>query len=250
MLIAIPATPGSVTSANLIPVGKYPTFMQDYANAVATPIYGSAGMRRGGTLRSMSVEIVRGFDNGTYDVLIAPNAKAIVKAIEMVDPAKRPQVNAELYKTLDKLYPRWTFLLFCFSEDTADKAGCALVRYKPMAEFKHLLYLPGLDGHNGEVEQGKVELDHTLVVGSYKMSRTANTSSVTFSDRGVTQAMPFLPSQVIGKVVPAGTRVSQGDFLLNLADVSQGNFRAKRALPPGWQKVFAAPATPQDFIEK
>jgi hypothetical protein len=250
MLIAIPAMPGTVTAANLIPVGKYPSFMLDYARAV-TPqrvhAYGD-GLRRGG-LRSKSVEVVKGFDNGLYDVLIASSTSAIISAIKRVDQAKRPQINSPLYKVIDKLYGDWTFILFCFEEAAATKAGCALIRYKPVPEKAHLLYLPGLDGHNGEVETGKVELDHTLVVGSYRMSQTANTREVAFTDRGIASAIPFLPEQVIGTVVPKGVTASQGDFLFSLEEVRQGKFRAKRALPPGWTNVFAKPTVPQDYIE-
>jgi hypothetical protein len=250
MLIAIPAMPGTVTAANLIPVSKYPNFMLDYARAV-TPqrvhAY-SDGMRRGG-LRAKSVEVVKGFDNGLYDVLIASSTRAIISAIKRVDEAKRPQINSPLYKVLDKLYGDWTFILFCFEEAAASKAGCALVRYKPVPEKAHLLYLPGLDGHNGEVETGKVELDHTLVVGSYKMNKSANTHQVVLTDRGIDAAIPFLPQQVIGTVIPKGMQVSQGDFLFSLDEVRKGTFRAKRALPPGWEKVFAKPTAPQDYIE-
>lgn len=251
MLIAIPAKPGTVTAANLVPVGKYPSFMHDYARAVQPrPAFLSDGMRRGRSMsNAKSVEIVRNFDGGTYDVVIAGSAKAIVNAIDGVAEDKRPQVNAELYKKLDKLYPKWTFILFCFSEDTAAKAGCALVRYTPMVKTAHLLYLPGLDGHNGEIETGKVELNHTLVVGSYKMSPDADTRDVHFRDEGITQALPFLCRQVVGKVIPAGTMANQGDFLFSLDEVRKGTFRARRALPPGWEKVFGKSTAAPEYIE-
>jgi hypothetical protein len=158
MLFALPASPGTVTAANLIAVSDYPSFMQDYARAVSPPVF-SDSMRRGGMRGSLggakSVEVVKNFDKGTYDVVIAGSAKAIATALDQIDPAKRPIVNSELYAQLDKLYPKWTFVLFCFAEESASKAGCAMVRYKPMKKFEHLLYLPGLDGHNGAVETGQ-----------------------------------------------------------------------------------------------
>ncbi len=238
MLIAIPAKPGTVHGDNLIPVGKYPSFMTDYAKAlVPRPPVSRGGPRsRGGPVAG--VEIVSNFDNGTYDVVIADSAKKIVNAIAAVAEAKRPQLNAALYAQLDKLYPKWTFLLFCFSEATAAQAGCALVSYEPMSAFKHMLYLPGLDGHNGEIEQGQVYLNHTIVLGSYRMKAEANPKRVAFSEPAIATDLPFLPRLVIGKIIPNGTRAPQGDFLFSTADVVEGKFKALRAKPPGWAKVF------------
>jgi len=240
MLIAVPASPGTLTAANLIPVSDYPSFMQDYAKAVGPRTLPRGPLRRGGMLggKSRGVEVVKGFDKGTYDVLIAGSAKAIAGALDQVDQAKRPTINQELYAQLDKLYPRWTFVLFCFAEEAAARAGCALIRYKPMQKFSHLLYLPGLDGHNGQIETGKVELNHTLVAASCKMSTTAATRAVDFSDFKLQEDLPFMPDKVLGKVVPAGTLAPQGDFLLQLKELRAGVFRARRALPPGWKSVF------------
>ncbi|OPZ91053.1 MAG: hypothetical protein BWY75_00476 [bacterium ADurb.Bin425] len=225
MLIAVPASPGTLTAANLIPVSDYPSFMQDYAKAVGPRTLPRGPLRRGGMLggKSRGVEVVKGFDKGTYDVLIAGSAKAIAGALDQVDQAKRPTINQELYAQLDKLYPRWTFVLFCF---------------EPMQKFSHLLYLPGLDGQNGQIETGKVELNHTLVAASCKMSTTAATRAVDFSDFKLQEDLPFMPDKVLGKVVPAGTLAPQGDFLLQLKELRAGVFRARRALPPGWKNVF------------
>jgi len=240
MLIALPAMPGTVHGDNLIPVGGYPSLFLDYAKAIVPPqprmrgglLGGSSGLPKG-------VEVVSDFDGGVYDVVIADSAAKIVDAISAVAPAKRPTVNAALYAQLDKLYPQWTFLLFCFSEATAAKAGSALVHYTPMDAYSDLLYLPGLDGHNGSIETGDVALDHTILLDSYKTRPDAAASKrVTFSDAGVQAAMPFLPVDVIGKKIAAGTMVRQGDFLFNLEEVRAGSFRALRAFPPGWESVF------------
>lgn len=238
MLIAIPAKPGTVHGDNLIPVGKYPSFMTDYAKALVPqrPATRGGPRSRGGPIAG--VEIVSNFDNGTYDVVIADSAKKIVNAIAAVAEAKRPQLNAALYAQLDKLYPKWTFLLFCFSEATAAQAGCALVSYEPMPAFEHMLYLPGLDGHNGEIEQGQVYLNHTIVLGSYRMKAEAYPKRVAFSEPAIATDLPFLPRLVIGKIIPNGTRAPQGDFLFSTADVVEGKFKALRAKPPGWAKVF------------
>jgi hypothetical protein len=182
--------------------------------------------------------VVKGFDGGTYDVVIAPSARSIATVIGQVDEAKRPQLNNELYGQLDLLYPGFTFVLFCFSEDDKAKSGCAVVKYQPRTGLEHLLYLPGLDGHNGKVETGEVELNNTLVVGSYRMDANAFPREVSFTDPGLKQAHPYFLDRVIGKIIPKGTMAPQGDFLFKLDDVRKGIFRAKRQLPPGWSNVF------------
>ena len=252
MLIAVPAKPGTLTGKSLIPVSDFPNFMQDYARAVGPRTVQSDSMRRGrgGLLGAKSIEVVKGFDKGTYDVVIAGSAKVIAGAIEQVDADKRPVINEELYAKLDKLYPKWTFVLFCFSEATAEKAGCALMRYQPMEKHRHLLYLPGLDGHNGDIETGDVALDHTLVVGSCKMSKSAPFArEVEFTDWKFRSTLPFMCDRVIGKVVPKGTMVPQGDFLFKLDEVRAGTVRARRMLPPGWSKVYGKSDAKPFYIE-
>ncbi|MBK7840117.1 MAG: hypothetical protein IPJ49_21050 [Candidatus Obscuribacter sp.] len=252
MLFALPASPGTVTAANLIAVSDYPSFMQDYARAVSPPVF-SDSMRRGGMRGSLggakSVEVVKNFDKGTYDVVIAGSAKAIATALDQIDPAKRPIVNSELYAQLDKLYPSGPLSSSASPKSRASKAGCAMVRYKPMKKFEHLLYLPGLDGHNGAVETGQVALDHTLVVGSFAMSKSASAREVHFRDVKFTQDLPFMPTRVVGKVIPAGTMAPQGDFLFKLDELRAGTFRARRALPPGWAKVFGKDESQPFYIQ-
>ncbi|MBS1992988.1 MAG: hypothetical protein JSS83_20865 [Cyanobacteria bacterium SZAS LIN-3] len=249
MLIAVPAEPGTVSAKSLVAVGKYPAFMEDYKKAVVPRRPVMRGSRSFGSdaLLGAKAIVVKGFDGGTYDVVIASSAGQISSVIAQVDEAKRPQLNAELYKQLDLLYPGFTFVLFCFSEEDTAKSGCAVVKYQPRKGTEHLLYLPGLDGHNGQVETGEVELNHTLVVGSYRMGETVDASDVAFSDAGLRQEYPFFLDRVVGKVIPKGTMAPQGDFLFSLDEVRKGVFRAKRQLPPNWSKVFGTkgvPATP------
>ncbi len=245
MLIAIPAIPGSVNASNLVAVSRTPHILEDYKTAVAQP---EGGLLLGGSRAAMSFSkgivptVVKGFDGGTYDVVIAPTATSIATVLSQVDAAKRPTLNEDLYAKLDLLYPGFTFVLFCFAESDSAKAGCAVVKYKPMPAWSHLLYLPGLDGHNGSVETGEVELSHTLAVGSYRMQRGAG-QHVDFSDGDVNNKI-FL-NQVIGRVIEKGTVAPQGDFLFLLDDVIRGELRAKRQLPPGWNKVFGSKGVTQ-----
>lgn len=247
MLIAVPAVPGSVNEKSLVPVGKYPKFMEDYKRAIVPPApkMASRGMSFGIGAGDDAPIVVKGFDGGTYDVVIARDDKQIASVIGEVDEDKRPDINQDLYRQLGLVYPypNFTFVLFCFSESDSAQAGCALVKYTP--QLPHLLFLPGLDGHNGKIEVGEVEVNHTLVASSYRLKAGfAGIYPVSFSDPGVTEALPFLPKLVLGKVLPKGMRVPQGDFLFLTDEVAAGKFRCKRALPPGWNRLFGAQGVP------
>ncbi len=145
MMIAVPAKPGTVDGDSLVPKGKVSSFMSANSDTSAPQSPSPRVDPIGG------VEVISNFDNGIYDVVIADRAEKIVSAIGAVAEAKRPQLNAALFAKLDKLYPRWTFLLFCFSEATAAQAGCANVSYEPMPGFDHKLSGLG-DFYNGELE--------------------------------------------------------------------------------------------------
>ena len=246
MLIAVPAKPGTLTPECLIPVGKHPHFMEDYKRAIMPPPEATRAVAFSFCSRGGDDEepvVVKGFDGGTYDVVIAQNASSILRVLGKVDESKRPLVNEQLYGELDIVYPGFSFLLFCFSELDAEQAGCALVKYQPMPLIveKRLLFLPGLDGHNGRIERGQVQLDHTLIVGSYQASGSGR--QVEFTDDELAAQRPyFLLDRVIGKEILAGTMAPQGDFLFLLDDVRKGTFCAKRDLPPGWSKLPGAPA--------
>jgi len=265
LLFAVPAVPGTLKGAeNLVPLKDFPKFMQDYKKAVAP----QPRLTRGGSKSiSFGVDsnsaptVVKGFDGGLYDVVIAPGgALQIAQVIGQVDEDKRPTINEALYAELNILYPNFTFVLFCFAEGDASRAGCAMIRYTP--QMPHLLYLPGLEGHNGAVERGIVKLNHTLVVGHHAM-KAGHGRKVTFTDAklashhggggrpggmGLTAPWPKRPyyflDNVIGKVINDGTQVPQGDFVFLVSDIEKGVFRCRRQVPPGWKNLAGKPADP------
>lgn len=248
MLFALPAEPGTFDESGLLSSYRYPHFMRDFAGPFTKNRRAPAMGRAIGFSRELAPLVVKGFDEGTYDVVIASKASDIASVIDQVDLAKRPAVNQTLYAQLDLLYPGWTFVLFCFEEMEREQHGCALMRYKPMKKYSHLLYAPGLDGHNGAIESGNVHLNHTVVVGTYDYTKSAAVQTINFEEDGIRDAMPWLPRRVIGKEYDVGTEVPQGDFLFLLEDVRQGNYRARRMQPPGWGSVFGAPTTKPVYI--
>lgn len=162
MLIAIPAKPGTVDGVCLVPKGKASSSVSDNSMSMSPRSASTRGHPVGG------IEVVSSFDNGIYDVVIADRAEKIVSAIGTVAEAKRPQLNPELFAKLDKLYPKWTFLLFCFSEATAAQAGCAQVSYEPMPGFDHKLAGP-CDFYKGEFEQDKCLLNRSFLLATIRV---------------------------------------------------------------------------------
>lgn len=266
MLFCLPAKPGTLKGVeNLIAVKDYPRFMEDYKRALAPkPRSASRGISFSlGVDSADAPVVVKGFDGGTYDVVIAPGGPSqIAQVIGQVDEDKRPQLNEALYAELATAYPNFAAVLFCFSESDAEKAGCAMIRYTPM--LPHLIFLPGLDGHNGYIERGNVELNHTLVLGTYDMKSGAG-DAVQFTDnlliasqapygtrrsdaRSLTAPRPKAPNwalpRVIGRIIEPGTLVPQGDFWAQVEDVKNGIFRVRRQVPPGWSKLPGSPADP------
>lgn len=226
MLIMVPAVPGSFSGQNLQPLGRGNTVFADYEKAVATKPRLTLSIER--SVVSKGAEVVKGFDEGLYDIVIASSASKIPDVLEQVAADKRPVPNLELYAKLDLLYPDWTCLLFCFAANDAERAGGAMITYTSM--YPNLIILPGLDGHSGDVDTSDVEVDHTLVLGS------DNYSSIEVAQNAWAAKSGFLPRSVIGTKVKGS--MPQGDFVFDASEVEAGIFNCLRDLPPGWEKVY------------
>lgn len=238
MLLAVPAAPGSLDASSLIPLAAYPHIFRDFADAIRIGVSLGVGSRGADTGDAV---VVSGYDAGLYDVVIASNAAAIAQALTSgkVSPNKTPVLNQVMYDQLDKLYPGFSFLLFCFDSKDSGKVGGVMVQYTPMAGSEDTIFLPGLDGHNGSIDSGMVALDHTIIVGSYRME-DASGSVPWFTDPGAAEKLPQLSCEVIGISIAAGTVAPQGDFVASIDEVCQGTVSFKREKPPGWVAVFGA----------
>lgn len=244
MLIPVPvalAASGKLAdrNINLIPMGRDSDFIQDYVNALELEDLDSQskGLLSFSTRSSRGGEakVFKGFDDGLYDVVMAESASLIESVIDKVDAQKRPVLNSDLYAQLDKLYPNWVWLLFCFSEADSGKAGGALITYT--SQYPDLIILPGLDGHSGEVETGDVDVDHTIILGS-----DAYTAASVNRSHWVRENARWLPESVIGSKIK--DPMPQGDFVFLAAEVEAGIFNCLRDLPPGWTEVYGADSIP------
>src|SRR5262249_25153781 len=99
MLIAVPAQRGTIGAHSRLPGGEYPHFMEDYKKAVVPPppMSRSASRAVSFSVDAAAPIVVKGFDNGTYDVVISPSASAIRSVLGSVDEEKRPEANSQLW---------------------------------------------------------------------------------------------------------------------------------------------------------
>lgn len=236
MLLAIPAMPGTLSEASLVPMSKFSHIMEDYATAVKPPVNRAQNDTWSSANLELAPVVIKGFDEGVYDVVIAHSARSIADVLPQVDKAKRPEPNPELYRQLDAIYPGFTFLLFCFTASSMQSAGCAMVSYRPFPQYEHMLFLPALDGHLGRISQQEVSVDHTVVLASQWMNANApEVKRVVFTDDG-TDGVPFFFDKVIGRTMKR--YVPQGDFIFNIQDLRAGQLRTYRQTPPAWKSLF------------
>ena len=144
--------------------------MNDLAESVRPP------PRRafGGEMRGMklgSAKAVTVFDSGEYTVVLAEDARDIPSALSRVHPAKRPDLNEEIFDAYAKWYPDWPVALCCFLSRKEVEAEPLLWWFEPKDD--KVLFAPALDAHTGHAPdlKAQVQVDHSVVFGSTLSSR-------------------------------------------------------------------------------
>jgi hypothetical protein len=226
MILPIPAIPATMTQRNVIATDNCPNILKDMERAIMPPptrggrIY---GMRTIGGL-APRVEV---FESGIYTVVLAENAAAITdKVLDRVPTYKRPPLNTAIFKTYAKWYPNWAMALCCFANEEARLATPMLWWYEPM--HPTWLFAPALDSHTGDVPDlnAKVDVDHTLIAGSYRMQ---NGIPVSYSNPIPSSVRPYLTEQVLGRQL--STRMRNGDFVIPVPLLRSGTLEWERRTP-------------------
>jgi hypothetical protein len=185
----------------------------------------SRGMTKGYAAMRGPVKV---FDKGTYTVALAESASDLTSALGRIPDNKRPEVNEEIFAAYDKLYPDWKMAL-CAWDGTVE-AEPLLWWYEPKDSSQ--LFMPALDAHDGHPPKlgSEVAVDHTLIVGSVT-APDKGAIEVRFREPPPEHLKPFLATRVMGKEMPSGTRLKNGDFSCRIARVHQGAI--ERIAPPG-----------------
>lgn len=232
MILPFPAA-DPMTRENCIDVSTHKSLLKRYAELVRPSRPRTRGLSKG---LANDVRLVEVFDSGSYTVVLAADAKAIPAVLEQVPAEKRPTPHPELFDAYDAWYPGWTVAVCCW--DGAIEAEPLLWWYRPTPEYRDRHFLPGLDGHDGNVPdpaRKAVPVDHAVVVGSYQ------TGSIGPNATSIVEHLPddvkrWLPDHVYGTVLRR--QMKNGDWVVPKDGWTRRNaadrLGAPRTTPPGF----------------
>lgn len=234
MILPFPAI-GAMGPQNCLETTGLKWLMNDLASAVhieriARRDQSSRGLTLGSSSRSVAV-----FDSGEYTVVLADDARDVPSALDMVDEAKRPELNEEIFDAYAKWYPEWPIALCCFQSRKEVESEPLLWWFKPRNE--KVLFAPALDAHNGNAPDltEHVRVDHSIIFGSTRNSRGA---PVRFRREVPKHITGLIADRVVG--LEFSTALSNGDFAIpvqRLTSIDEKSTSTKikieRPLPPG-----------------
>lgn len=204
-----------------------PSLLADIRRAVQPA--GRGRLRRNSKSVSLGADSVIIQQFGIYTLVLASRAGLIPGAVKKVEARKRPPLQKALFDAIEKWYD-CPFAVACFNNADAGESKPIAYAYTPRYQDKFMIYT--LDGHDGGVPDlnAQVELDHAVFAGSY---RSTSGNPVSYRDAIPAGLRRFVPSNVVGTAFPKGTKLINGDILVNVDDVVDGNFNAFRVLPLG-----------------
>ncbi|MBX9695129.1 MAG: hypothetical protein K2Z81_22275 [Cyanobacteria bacterium] len=220
---------GRWESIRLLNTAETPNLLSDIDKAVELPYgestWGEVGL--GGSWSTAGDRIVfLQFD--VYDIVIAERASRIGEVLGQINPAKRPAVNASVFNALETWY-RCPVAVCCFR--SADQAEAKPIGFAFEPTYPEKLFVYTLDGHDGNPPDlnARVQLDHTIFVGSFRTPKEF-TADVTYSDSIPVHLRPYLLRNVMG--MPLNDYMLNGDLIFDAKAVRQGYFYGVRKLPP------------------
>jgi len=123
---------------------------------------------RGGLSKGLSKGIAI-YECGAYTVIHAKDAslKGIEKALQSIQPNKRPNISRELSEWYQTYYSKPELLICCFDGSEMTEVQPIMIEYVPRDFNK--VFIPGADSHDGTVPRmGKqrVSRDHKIIFGT------------------------------------------------------------------------------------
>lgn len=223
MILHFPTLQG-MTQANFLDTSATPHILEDMAEAVRPRSRGS--MSKGALTFGNPVQI---FSHDIYTVVLTSDASLLpdVLSSNLIPAGRRPRINAELLNWYALEKPGYSFAVCCFNNEDAAKASPLLVYYK--TRFPGILEFPGIDAHTGRVPNmsAQVDVDHTIVLGSYQMRKEAYPAYVDYTDAIPEWLKPYLPTQVLGRTYTG--KMQNGDFRYDTGLLTTGRVELIRA---------------------
>lgn len=236
--LVIPLVTGDFGSVELLRgTAETPDLLRDIRRTLLPPQRRSRGSRSFGS-DSKGAVVIEQFD--IYTIVRAENASAIPNAVKAVEARKRPPLNQELFDALESWYG-CPFAVACFNtDDDQGESKPIAFKYQPLYPDVFMIYT--LDGHDGGVPDlnAQVELDHTVFASTWRSKADAG-KTVRYSDDIPAELKPYVPERVVGRSLPAGTTMVNGDILVPIDSVAAGQFEAYRVLPPNAPARDAVP---------
>jgi hypothetical protein len=221
MLLHFPATPGSMSQANVVDTESCPHILSDMVKALFPPTVAADAAQR--LTPTQSVEV---FDSGIYTVVLASDASAIPLALHRVPRPKRPAVSDVLFTWYARQFPGWPVALCCFDNRDARHATPMLWWYEPL--FPEFLFAPAIDAHTGNPPDldDAVEVDHRVVLGA---TRSGAGMPVEYSDPLPAELRSLLPACVVGTSY-SRVLMPNGDFVATVDSVRRGEPEIQRCI--------------------
>lgn len=227
--LVIPLVTGDFGSVELLRgTGQTPRLLADIRKVLPAPL--TRGIPNLSMAISLDTEksmvVIEQFD--IYTIVRAERASAIPQAVSMVDARRRPPLNAELFETLERWYD-CPFAVACFNPADQGESKPIAFRYEP--KYREVFMIYTMDAHDGGVPDlnARVGLDHTVFASTHDGRRG---KEVRYTDSISTELRPYVPSHVVGRSMPEGTELLNGDILVSVESVRAGEFEAYRVLPP------------------
>jgi hypothetical protein len=224
LIIPIPGVWESIKLLNTVPI---PDILSDIAKAVRLPPTRSGGFGAAPSEATAAAEpiIIIKFD--IYDIVLAKHAPDCAAALQQIDPAKRAEINPEIFDVFDQWYG-CPVALCCFKNSDRGEAKPIAFTFEPLHPDKIIVYT--LDGHNGRAPllDAVVPLDHTVFVGSY-LNQTEG-AQVTYTDHAPSNLQPYILDRVMGTEI--SEKLENGDIMFLADEVRKGIFNGIRSLPP------------------
>lgn len=246
MLLPFPSR-DRVTPGNLVNAAGFPTILDAYERAIQRQ-HATLSRRVTKSAPAVSVNQATVFESGSYTVVLAENATALLPALRLVPTARRPAISNDLVDALSHCYPNWPLALCCFDGRGAMRGGMApeplFWWYVP--RHPDGLFAPALDAHDGgpPALDALVSRDHVVAFGSYtsKMRSDLHLRYEIDTIVPVEHRWMFV-DRVHGNIFRAPTQ--NGDFLATTYDTREQPFSSLAKVTvttPPYARAIPAPS--------
>jgi len=218
MILPFPAS-ANMSPENVVDTSECKKVLRKYGNMFK---HDNRRRTRSKSFSAGMSDSVQVFDSGNYTVILAnsSNHVKIRHALKLVDEARRPDINVDVFKRIGELYPDWPVAVCCFNSAEMVENEPMIWWYEP--KNPNQLFAPALDAHDGGPPdpEAMVNVDHTVVVGS---TISPNGKKATHHHYLPDNVKRYLASHVKGKKYD-NVFLPNGDFVIDKSKLSDDEY--------------------------